>query len=128
MRGLVTAELERQGFTQNAAALMLVHIAFADRPASIAITTGEKDERAPVAVAKDRKPLQSCDDREHRLIVSIANQVDGTMIYKGSASEYHCKGEFADSLPHLVKAALSDFGAGSDGGVRTRTVTRSGIE
>lgn len=127
-RKLVAQELGNRKLSQDDSALMLVQIAFADRPASIAITAGKEDQSTPVAIAKKQEFLQSCEDSEHRLSISIVHQADGAQIYSGSAAEYHCKGKFDDSLPHLVKAALSDLGVNPDGTVRTKIRTRSGVE
>jgi len=127
-RKLVAQELGNRNLSQDDTALMLVQIAFADRPASIAITAGKEEKQASVAIAKKREFLQACEDSENRLTIYIVRQADGAQIYSGSAAEYHCKGKFEDSLPHLVKAALSDLGASPDGTVRTKIRTRSGVE
>ena len=127
-RDLVSAALLDAGFKQKDAASILVSVAFADRPASIAVSAGDGPDVESIAEIKEREFLQSCEDQEHRLSVTIVNQVSGANIYTGTAAEYHCKAEFGDSLPHLVKAALSNLGKSVNQDKRTVVNTRAGIE
>ncbi len=126
-RKMVADALAVNNFTAATDALILVHIALAGRPASIAVTTGENSEVSTIAEQKERKPLQSCDDVEHRLTINMVSASDGSTIYSGTAAEYHCKGSIEQSLPHLIDAALSDLG-NSDQTTKTTSRTRNGIE
>lgn len=126
-RKMVADALAANNFTAANNAPILVHVALAGRPASIAVTTGENSEVSTIAEQKKRKPLQSCDDIEHRLTVNMVSATDGSTIYSGTAAEYHCKGSMEQSLPHLIDAALSDLGS-SDQVTKTATRTRGGIE
>ncbi len=126
-RRMVAEALAARNFAAADEAPTLVHIALADRPASIAMTTGEKDNIATIAEKKERKPLQSCDDVEHRLTINMVNTSDGSTVYSGTAAEYHCKGSMEQSLPHLVDAALSDLG-NSGQTTSSKVRTRTGIE
>ncbi len=126
-RTMVADALAANNFSTATDAPILVHIALAGRPASIAVTTGENSELSTIAEQKKRKPLQSCDDVEHRLTVDMVSALDGSTIYSGTAAEYHCKGSIEQSLPHLIDAALSDLG-NSNQATKTVTRTRSGIE
>jgi len=126
-RKMVADALTANNFAAATDAPILVHIALAGRPASIAVTTGENSDLSTIAEQKERKPLQSCDDVEHRLTVNMVSATDGSTIYSGTAAEYHCKGSMEQSLPHLIDAALSDLG-NSDQSTKTTTRTRGGIE
>ncbi|MEW4467471.1 hypothetical protein AB1K62_06545 [Parasphingorhabdus sp. JC815] len=126
-RKIVAGVLESKNFVATEDAPIRVHIALANRPASIAMTTGENDKLNVIAEKKKRKLLQSCDDREHRLTITMVNILDGSAYYSGTAAEYHCKGSLEQSLPHLVDAALSDLGK-IDKPMNIKTRTRSGIE
>ena len=126
-RKMVASALESKNFAAAVDAPILVHIALASRPASIAMTTGKKNNLSVITEKKKRKPLQSCDDAEHRLTINMVNTLDGSAYYSGTAAEYHCKGSVEQSLPHLVAGALSDLGhPGHTANVKTHT--RSGIE
>ena len=105
---------------------MLVDIALSDRPAEIAITAG--DGRSTVAAAKERKPLQSCADREHRISVVLFALPDGRKLYTGNAAEYHCSGTMAQSLPFLVDGALSGMNGTVSGSSQQSVRERAGVE
>lgn len=126
-RKMVVDALAAKSFIATEQAPILVHIALASRPASIAITTGEDEEVSTIAEPKERKALQSCEDVEHRLTINMVNASDGSPVYSGTAGEYHCKGSMEQSLPHLIDAALSDFG-NSNQENSTKTQIRAGIE
>ncbi len=125
-RELVDSALKSRGYSSAENAAVLVDLTLADRPADISITVGEDTEQTLLAEVKEQKPLQSCKDREHRLTISIADRVTGTSLYSGSAAEYHCKGTVEESLPHLVRGAMAEFGSGT--GTRQFVRTRSGVE
>lgn len=120
--------LKLKGLEQRDSAPLIVDFAAASRPASIAIALGEGQKSKSVAEPKTRKLLQSCDDSEHRLIVTVFQRNSGKQVYRGTAAEYHCKAALKQSLPHLVKAALSDWDQPGDGLVRERTSHRVGLE
>ncbi|MEP2101199.1 MAG: DUF4136 domain-containing protein [Parasphingorhabdus sp.] len=126
-RKLVAEALAAKSFIAADEAPILVHIALAGRPASIALTAGEKDNVSTIAGQKERKPLQSCDDVEHRLTINMVAAADGSVIYSGTAAEYHCKGSMEQSLPFLIDGALSDLG-NSGPTTDSKTRTRTGIE
>lgn len=85
---------------------LLVHASVSNGPADMTIIIGEKDGTEQIAKPKKRRLLQSCEDQEHRLKISIFDKNDGSQIYSGTATEYHCKGTIEQSLPHLTRAAL----------------------
>lgn len=126
-RKMVADALAAKSFIAADDAPILVHIALADRPASIAMTTGEEGDVSIIANQKERKPLQSCKDVEHRLTINMVNTANGAALYSGTAAEYHCKGTMEQSLPHLIDGALADLGNSGDAD-RSKTRSRTGIE
>lgn len=125
---LIAAALVEKGFGSKDNPRLLVETALAERPADIAITTGETDQRNQVATAKSRELLQSCQDQEHRLTIGIFDVTDGTQVYSGSAAEYHCKGTLQQSLPHLVDGALAELGKRVTDQARIETHIRLGTD
>lgn len=126
-RKMVADALAAKSYVAADEAPILVHIALADRPASIAMTTGEEGDVSIIANQKERKLLQSCKDIEHRLTINMVSSADGATLYSGTAAEYHCKGTIEQSLPYLVDGALSDLGnSGETDSSKTRS--RTGIE
>ncbi|MEH6757227.1 MAG: hypothetical protein V7676_06920 [Parasphingorhabdus sp.] len=126
-RKLVTDALTARSFAVADQSPILVNIALASRPASIALSAGEGSDLSKIAEPKERKPLQFCEDIEHRLTLNMVNTADGSNLYSGTAAEYHCKGTIEQSLPYLIDAALSDLGNGNQGN-NIKTHTRGGIE
>ncbi len=126
-RQMVADSLSAKSYVAGDEAPILVHIALAARPASIAMTTGEEGDVRTIAGQKERKPLQSCEDIEHRLTINMVSASDGSTFYSGTAAEYHCKGSMEQSLPHLINGALLDLGqSGPIDNMTSRT--RAGIE
>ena len=102
---LLESRLSGHGFTRTIdpeAAQYAVALSVAERPADMTYTTGG----APLAVAKSRKLMQSCNDRDLRVAVVITRVADAALAYRGSAAEYHCKAKMADVMPGLMDAAL----------------------
>jgi hypothetical protein len=105
---MVAASMASKGFSLAKEAPLHLEITLDARPAALSL--GGKDGAGSLSPAKPKKPLQSCEDREYRLGVTLTKVGDGSEIYRGRAAEYHCKAEMADALPTLVSAALTDFG------------------
>ncbi|WP_417622918.1 hypothetical protein [Parasphingorhabdus sp.] len=127
-REMVAKALGERGYKPSPDASIVVHVALAERPADIAITAKDKEAEQSIAAAKRKKRFQSCRDQEHRLTVSLFDQASGTKLYTGSASEYHCKGTIAQSLPFLIDSALSGFGGEATEAPQDAIRTREGIE
>ncbi len=106
--------LRAQGYGFADDADYLIDFALAERPAALGITT--TGSTAPISAAKARKPLQSCKDNTHRLTVTVADRKTGTILYNGSAEEYHCKTTLAESRGALISAVIADLK--KPGGVR----------
>ena len=106
---LVAAAMAQKGFPLVKEAALHLEITLDARPAALAL--GGNDGAGSLSPAKKKKPLQSCEDREYRLGVTLTKVSDGTEIYRGRAAEYHCKVPVAEALPTLVGAALADFGS-----------------
>lgn len=120
--------LKAKGLSESERAPILLDYSIANRPASISIHLGEDKQTQVVVDAKENKPFQTCEDEEHRLIISFVKQSSGQQLYRGTASEYHCKAKLEQSAPFLVKAALSDFGKGSQNETRRKIMKRHGLE
>lgn len=105
---LVVAAMAEKRFPLVKEAALHLEITLDARPAMLAL--GQKDDAGSLSPAKKKKPLQSCQDREYRLGVTMTRVRDGSEIYRGRAAEYHCKMPVAEALPTLVNAALADFG------------------
>ncbi len=104
---LVSAKLAERGFTAADTGSLHMEVAVASRPASLGLVAGEKDVLSPV---RRKKTFQRCGDNEYRLGITITQIADGAEVYRGNASEYHCKEALGSVLPRLVDAALADLG------------------
>ncbi len=124
VRNLLIAALAQRGFSRSEAAGVMLEIALSDRPAELALTRGEGEETSVIAPSKERKPLQSCDDREYRLSIRFTRISDGAHLYLGEAAEYHCRASLSEALPAMVNAIVSDM----DGPRGTKVVERRGRE
>ncbi|MDZ7587992.1 MAG: hypothetical protein U5J78_02080 [Parasphingorhabdus sp.] len=109
----VEKSLAERGWTKapdsDESAAHILTVAVSDRPADIALTQQSANRSVTVSAAKQHKPLQRCTDREYRLQVRIERLSDGTQIYGGSASEYHCKTTLDEVLSVLAGAAVADL-------------------
>lgn len=123
-RKAVIALLAENGFRETPTGSVQLHVAFAERDASIAVKAKSGDVATDISTAKSKKPLQSCADRELRLSVTLTRIADAVELYRGEASEFHCKARSAEVLPSLVKAALADLSQPKG----TYVVTRQGLE
>lgn len=88
----------------------LLMVTMSERPAAIGMKVKQGETIRRIADPKKRRALQSCDDVEHRVTVSLLNRMDGSTAFSSSAAEYHCNAALADSMPFLVDAVLEDFG------------------
>lgn len=100
--------LVARGFTPAQDGGLLLQVTLDSRDASLAL--GTSAGQANLSAAKRRKPLQSCEDKEFRLGLTVTRISDGTEIYRSRVAEYHCKMPLADALPFMVKTALADLG------------------
>ena len=105
---LVARNMEQNGFALAKAAPLNLEITLDARDAALAL--GSTDGPDALSPAKRKKPMQSCEDKEYRLGVTLTRVADGAEVYKSRAAEYHCKMPMAEALPVLVGAALADFG------------------
>ena len=125
---LVREALIAKNITASDTGNILVELSLSSRPADVAISVGEKDKEHQLAGKKEKKFLQRCRDVEHRLSIGLLDQATGQLVYRGHAAEYHCKGTLSQSLPHLVEAALSDFGSPPTNVASKSVKKRTGIE
>jgi hypothetical protein len=103
-RALVQAELVQKGLSPSEAGAINVQVTMSDRLAQLSLGDG-KTLLSPAA------GKQSCADREYRVGVTLTRIADGTLVYRGTAAEFHCKQSVEQVLPLLIKAALTDLGA-----------------
>lgn len=107
---MVISRLVQRGWRSDADnANYSLTISLSERPASIGIiakSVGGNQSKV-ISAPKKNKPLQSCDDVEQRLSIAIVRLSDGARVFRGNASEYHCKAQLNETLPYLVDAALS---------------------
>ncbi len=105
----VVSALSVRGINPADNAPSRLDITFSTLPAALQLSVGE----ALAAQAKIRKPKPSkkCDPVEYRLGVALTNISNGAVMYRSSASEYHCKGNETAIIPILSEAALKDLGS-----------------
>lgn len=107
-RSLVSDLLLERGLKASRNGTLNLEVTLAVRPASIAV--GTDNGPGSLSPAKPKKPLQSCEDHEYRVGVTLTRVADGVLAYQGSSAEYHCNMPLAEALPGLVDAALADLG------------------
>jgi hypothetical protein len=107
-RSLVSDSLSKRGLTVAENAPLHLEVTLAVRPASLALGTAAG--AGSLSPAKRKKPLQSCEDHDYRVGVTLTRIADGALAYQGSASEHHCNMPLAEALPGLVDAAVADLG------------------
>lgn len=116
-RDMVAAALTQRGWSQAESGTYLLAVAVADRPAVIALQSGDDFGKpvATLAAAADRSNNRGCAKSDHRLMITLTERVSGAVAFAGSASEFHCKAALDDTLPHLVAAAVErlDIGSGN---------------
>lgn len=105
---LVATSMATKGFILAKEAPLHLEITLDARPAELSL--GAKEGPDSLSPAKKKKPLQSCEDREYRLGVTLTKVNDASEVYRGRAAEYHCKVAVVEALPKLVDAAMADFG------------------
>ena len=105
---MVAEALGKKGFAVAENGAVHLQVTLSSRPAQLAIGTGPTANN--LSPAKQKKALQSCADKEYRLVVILTQIADGTEIYRGSAAEYHCNLTLAETTQPLVTAALADLG------------------
>jgi hypothetical protein len=100
----VAATLVERGYTQSDDGQLKLHVTAADRPAALALQSGDRE----LAKAAGK---QKCAAREYRIGIVLTRIADGTDYYRASTAEFHCKLTMDEVLPILVRAALADLGA-----------------
>lgn len=109
-RDAILANLQKKGVDVAEPATYSIEISLAARPADLSLATlGSTAGMEPIAPI-GQKGGTKCVNNDYRLVVVLSRIADGTLLYKGSASEYHCKEKLAEIIPVLVDAAMRDFG------------------
>lgn len=107
-RRLVESRLADHGYSEVKNGPLLLEVTLDSRDASLALGTAAGSDN--LSVAKKRKALQNCKDREYRLGITLTRIADGAVQYQSRIAEYHCKMSLAEALPDMVKAGLTDLG------------------
>jgi hypothetical protein len=106
-RQAVVTKLATKGITVADPAAYAIEVTLAARPANLALT-GAVVTLAPASAAKAKK---GCVTYDYRFNITFSRISDGSLLYKASASETHCKETLSALVPVLVDAALQDFGS-----------------
>ncbi len=106
-RRLVTERLNAKGLSASKTATLHLEVTVSSRDAALGLKQGDQS----LSGAKPKKPFQNCKDKEYRLGIVLTRIADAEVVYRGSASEYHCNASLGDAVPGLVDAALADLGA-----------------
>jgi hypothetical protein len=107
----VVSSLSEHGIKQAEGAVQRLDVTFSVLPAALKLTLGEGTS-PPAAKTKERipKPSKKCEPVEYRLGVAFTDMSNGTITYRSSASEYHCKGDPTAVIAVLTNAVLKDIG------------------
>jgi hypothetical protein len=119
--GTLADALREKGFTFALEAPLSVSLSLSERPAGVALKTGNDAAFSP---AKSRHLLQSCRDRILRLRVVMIERTSGAIRYAGDAQEAHCKARLSDVLPRLARLAVADMESPSG----ERRIVTSGLD
>jgi hypothetical protein len=112
-RSKVTALLEKRGYSVTANPDLNLQVTVSDRPAELALKNGD----ATLSPSADKK---RCAKRDYRLGITLIRISDGSVFYRASAAEFHCKLGIEDRLDDLANAALQDLGAPKGSYIVTR--------
>jgi hypothetical protein len=103
---IVAQRLSAKGYAAAENGTMYLQVGTAIRPASLSLS-----KPAGILAKADKKRGSSkCVWNEYRVVIVLTTISDGTEMYHGSASEYHCKESLTETLPILIDAALADLG------------------
>lgn len=113
-RDMVAAALRQRGWRQQPGGDYLLSVTLAERPAGIALKAGDDFGKvsATLAPSADRSNNRGCAKSDHRLGLALTDRATGAVVFTSAASEFHCKAQLTDSLPHLVSAAIDRLDAG----------------
>jgi hypothetical protein len=106
-RQAVVTNLATKGISIADPAVYAIEVTLASRPANVALMTADKT-LLPASAAKANK---GCVASDYRFNITLSRISDGSLLYKASASETHCKEALSALVPALVDAALKDFGS-----------------
>ena len=113
-RQIVAEKLATRQWRETADGAYIVTLAISVLPASLEVyETGVSREdvrRIVQRKPKKRTLLGSCAPYLHRLDIKVFRIADGSEVYAGDASEYHCKAGIDETLPYLADAALANMG------------------
>lgn len=102
----VMSLLIAKGYKMPENGALYLQVGASVRPATLDVS----DSRKIIAQADKKRSTSKCVRNEYRITVVLTEIASGREAYRGSASEFHCKESFADTVPALVSAALADLG------------------
>jgi hypothetical protein len=109
-RDAVMAKFAAKGFGVAEPAVYTIEITLASRPADLALATKRDGANVVLANGNGKKGAKGCINSDYRINITLSRVMDGAMVYKGTASENHCKASLGFVVPFLVDAAMNDFG------------------
>jgi hypothetical protein len=111
-RESVVDSLAARAIKQDAASAMRLDVTFSTLPAALRMKVGVNPPSAETKTkTKIPRPSKACEPVEYRLGVTFTDMRNGTISYRSSASEYHCKGETSPIIAALTDATLKDVGS-----------------
>ncbi len=105
---LMEVRLKNIGLNSSDAAPLRLDVTFSALPAVLKLTVGNVASGA--ATVKPPHASRKCKPVEYRLGFALSKVSDGTIAYRASAAEYHCKGDLRNILPVLADAVVADIG------------------
>ena len=112
---IVAQRLSTKGYSASENGTLYLQVGTAIRPASLSLSK----PGAVLAKAYKKRGSSKCVWTEYRVVIALTAISDGLEVYRGSASEYHCKESLTETLPILIDSALAGLG-NPRGAVTTR--------
>ncbi len=103
---MVAQRLSAKGYSAAENGTLYLQVGTAIRPGSLSLSK----PGAVLAKADKKRSSSKCVWNEYRVVIVLTAISDGREVYRGSASENHCKESLTDTLPTLIDAALADLG------------------
>jgi hypothetical protein len=110
-RDAVLGKLAAKGFSVAEPAAYSLEVTLASRPADLALATMRDGANVVLASGNGKKGAKNCVNNDYRINIALSRLSDGAMLYKGTASENHCKAPLGEVVPFLVDTAMNDFGS-----------------
>jgi hypothetical protein len=116
----VIANLAQRGIKQAEIAPVRLDVTFSALSAALKLNSGESSAVASAAKVHVPRSSKKCEPLDYRLGVTFTDIRSGTIVYRASAAEYHCKAAVDPIIASLSSAVLADIGTPKGGYVITR--------